>query len=84
MEKSPEDLLLDALAELEHEQWISWVKTLIDQKLVSEETKNKWEKLFVPYSSLCDEDQEKDKVWARKVVNKIRELMEEIYSEENL
>lgn len=64
--------LLEKLAELEHKQWISWSKYIADQliykRIKPEDLLTKWHKNWKPYSKLSEEEKEKDRVWARKVL----------------
>lgn len=61
--------LIDRLAEIEHNQWISWAKKLIETETgLSEERKKRWKKLMVPYADLAEEWKEYDREWARKML----------------
>ncbi len=55
--------LLEQLAALEHEQWTHWTAAVNPTHPL----------LNVPYDELTDEEKEKDRYWARKVL----ECMEE-------
>lgn len=57
--------LIEALAALEHDQWIAWSKTVAHE--VSDDRRKRWETYWVPYSDLDEETKEKDREWARKV-----------------
>lgn len=43
----------EGLAELEHEQWIKWSKSVASE--VSPERRARWELLWIPYSELAEE-----------------------------
>jgi hypothetical protein len=58
--------LLEKLAELEHQQWMSWVKAVGDD--VTPERQTKWAPLMKPYSELSEHSKEQDREWARKVL----------------
>lgn len=60
--------MLEKLAELEHEQWMEWTKTVAARGVVDESQVAKWRPNWVPYSELSDEVKEFDRVWARKVM----------------
>jgi hypothetical protein len=60
------DNLLELLAELEHEQWVAWSKTVASE--VSEERRRRWQAFWIPYRDLPDDVKEQDRVWARKVL----------------
>jgi hypothetical protein len=58
--------LVERLAELEHEQWVSWSKALAHE--VPEERRRRWQACWVPYRDLPEEIKEQDRVWARRVL----------------
>lgn len=61
--------IVEALAELEHDQWMHWAKTLTEKEpLLSAERVARWKTCMVPYSELTEEMKEHDRVWARKAV----------------
>jgi hypothetical protein len=60
------DDLLERLAEVEHEQWVAWSKSVADE--VAAERRRRWEACWVPYAQLPDDVKELDRVWARKVL----------------
>ena len=62
--------LIEALANLEHEQWMAWAQTLMDKEPgLSKERVARWKKYMVPYADLDDDVKEFDRVWARKVLS---------------
>jgi hypothetical protein len=67
----PTDDLVEALAEIEHEQWMHWSQTVAVN--VPDATRDKWQRSWVNYADLTDELKEADRVWARKVVTLLRE-----------
>ena len=67
--------LIEKLADLEHKQWIKWSKTLVQMKQVPIERELRWKKLWIPYSALSEELKEQDRVWARKVLKILKELI---------
>ena len=65
---------LEQLADLEHQQWMAWAKALLKSEPgISKERKERWEKLFVPYSELSEDSKEQDRVYARKILEIIGE-----------
>ena len=56
--------LIEKLAELEHEQWLSWARAVWDE--VSVERREKWSPNMVPYAELSEKAKEQDREWARK------------------
>jgi hypothetical protein len=50
-----------------------WAKTIIEKEPnISQERKDRWNKLFIPYSELSEEMKEHDRKWARKVLGIMR------------
>ena len=60
--------ILEDLAALEHDQWVQWAKDIAETEDITPERVEKWKKLFVPYSELSEEDKDKDREWAVKVL----------------
>ncbi len=60
--------LLEALSDLEHQQWIKWAKSIIDSEPIIEARKQRWLTMMVDYKDLPDNIQEYDREWARKVM----------------
>ncbi len=60
------DELIEKLAELEHDQWVEWSKSVAGE--VSESRLSRWEHFWVPYSELSEAVKEQDRIWARKVL----------------
>lgn len=66
------NVFLERLAKLEHEQWVEWAKALLKSEPgISKDRRERWNKLFVPYSDLTEESKEQDRVYARKIVKLI-------------
>ena len=66
----PLDALIEALAEIEHEQWLHWSQAVAGD--VPELTRARWERSWVGYETLREELKEADRIWARKVVALLR------------
>jgi hypothetical protein len=63
----PSDELLEALAAAEHEQWTHWTRHLLDN--LTPENIARWRRQCdTPYADLSEEEKEKDREWARRVV----------------
>lgn len=61
--------LLEALANLEHQQWREWAMSIMASELISEERKNRWIPLCVAsYWELTEEQKEQDRKWAKQVL----------------
>ena len=65
---SAEDIL-EEIASLKHDQWMDFAKDLIESEDLSEERVTRWKSLMVPYSELSEENKEKDRVHAKKVMS---------------
>jgi hypothetical protein len=63
--------LLEALAEIEHAQWIHWSQHVAADVPIA--TREEWQCSWVDYSELTEELKEADRVWARKVVSLLRQ-----------
>jgi hypothetical protein len=70
-----ESQLLEALADLEHQQWMEWAKTLMEKEPISQARRDRWAGFMVPYSVLPESVKEHDRVWARKAIALLRELV---------
>ncbi len=57
---------VERVAEVEHEQWMAWSKSVAPE--VSPERRARWKKYWVPYKDLPDEVKELDREWARKAL----------------
>ena len=66
-ESEGRDMLIELIAELEHEQWVSWANSLLNTESLSPERVERWNTCLVPYDELSEEMKEHDRKWARKV-----------------
>jgi hypothetical protein len=60
------DDAFEALAALEHEQWMAWSRAVADE--VSEERRQRWQEFWKSYEELPENIKEQDRIWARKVL----------------
>lgn len=67
--------LLEQLADLEHQQWMSWVKHILKHEDISAATKQRWEKSCVPYGDLPNQQKELDRMFARKSLAVFKEYL---------
>ena len=67
-EEMERDKLLEQLASLEHDQWVMWASDILATEHIGDERVKRWRSLFVPYTQLSEEMKEKDREWARKVL----------------
>lgn len=65
--------ILEKLADLEHKQWMHWSKYVAENYDIPEELEKKWEKSWKPYEELSEEMKDKDRKWARKVLEIIED-----------
>lgn len=63
------DDLIEALAALEHRQWMHWTQLVARDHDIPDELREKWEENWVEYDYLDDVTKEPDRKWARKVVD---------------
>ena len=73
--------LRDRLADLEHEQWMSWAKSILTTEQISAKRKERWVKCFIPYDELSDEMKEHDLVWADRVLAIVGEENDKLKAE---
>lgn len=67
-----DDLLVEYIAELEHQQWIYWAKA--NMRFVSETKQKMWEENFKSYNELPEDIKEKDRFHARKMIMLLKKL----------
>lgn len=58
----------EALAELEHYQWIYWSRNIAKTEKITPERLESWIKLFCPYSKLTEKSKDQDREWADRVL----------------
>ena len=67
----------EQLAELEHEQWCHWTRYFLDSLLNEKSFKEnivRWAKQAITkYKDLTEEEKDKDRIWADKIINIIKE-----------
>jgi hypothetical protein len=69
------DELLEVLSELEHIQWGQWSKSLTETEKLSPERVSRWEKLWIPYGDLSEEDKDFDRIWAMETIRVLKEKL---------
>lgn len=57
----------EKIAELEHDQWIAWSKNIAETEQITPARRERWEKLWLPYDTLTEEQKDQDREWADKV-----------------
>jgi hypothetical protein len=68
---NPSDDLVEALAKIEHEQWMHWSQAVAAD--IADATRVKWQRSWVDYAELRDDSKETDRLWARRVVTLLRQ-----------
>ena len=71
LQSNPSLELIEALAAIEHEQWIHWSRSTAPD--VPAATRAKWQISWVRYDELSDNLKEADRLWARKVASLLRQ-----------
>ena len=64
--------LREKLAELEHNQWRYWAKTLAEKGEVSMFTMHRWKQHLCDYKDLPEDIKKLDRIWADKVLELIK------------
>ena len=62
--------MIERLARVEHDQWMAWSKTVAAE--VSAERRTAWQRCWVPYDELTEEQKEHDREWARRALAALR------------
>ncbi len=73
---NPKPLDLEELAKLEHNQWVKWSKSIAESETISKKRLLRWKKLRVSYETLTEKEKERDRKWARKVLQRIKSACE--------
>lgn len=60
--------LLERLAALEHQQWATWTRYFLRGKHTPQDLARWVAQMNQTYEQLPEEDKEKDRMWARKVL----------------
>jgi len=90
IEKTTKELR-EELAELEHKQWESWTRYTLEDWVkfrgfadgFLSRLERKWTENWKPYSELPEEEKDKDRIWADKVLGKLKQTQAK-WLEENL
>ncbi len=66
----PADPMIEALAEIEHEQWCLWAEHMLAN--ATSANVRRWRRqIATPFAQLSEADKEKDRVFARKVLEAV-------------
>jgi len=70
-DKTNKEDLIEKLADLEHQQWAHWTDYFVRNS--NSENIQRWKlQSKTPYSNLSEKDKEKDRIWARKILELIK------------
>lgn len=72
---SADEELVEAVAEVEHDQWVYWAQGV--QHEVSAERQARWDRLMVPYELLPEEVKDDDRRWARRALAAVQSHLTE-------
>ena len=70
-----ENILLERLAAQEHDQWCQWAQAMLLTEDISKERRERWEKLLCTYEDLPEEYKEKDRLYAKDVLEIVRQYL---------
>jgi len=76
MNPEKEQQLLEELSHIEHEQWVLWVRHIMETQDIDQKTKDRWESYCIPYQQLPDGVAELDRVFARKSLEVFKKYIE--------
>jgi len=66
---------IEKLAEFEHNQWLEWIKTCKSKGALSKEYINRISNLLRPYKRLPETEKNKDRVFAKKEIALIKNII---------
>ena len=61
--------LREQLAELEHEQWCNWSRSVAESEMIAPERLEAWKRRWVPYSEFSEADKDMDREYADRVLD---------------
>lgn len=62
---------VEVLAELEHEQWVEWSRSIAESEDITPERIERWGGYWIPYDELDEPTKEHDRVWARRAMDRL-------------
>jgi hypothetical protein len=69
--KENDSVIVEVLAEIESRQWRHWATSVVND--LPAERQQRWQRyLQLEYCDLNDNEQEKDRFWARRALNELR------------
>lgn len=73
--------LREKLAEIEHNQWVEWSKSLHENENLSGGRIDRWSEMWVPYSELTEEQKDQDRKYADIVLKEFDSLLSTLEKE---
>jgi len=73
MSEAEIDKLIEKLADFEHKRWMEWSVNLTKIVPVNRDITNRWLKLWIPYAKLEEDHKEKNRRWARLIIDVLKE-----------
>jgi hypothetical protein len=71
-------ILTERIAKYVHDQqWVPWAKAIMENEPISVSRRERWSKLFVPYEELSEAEKDKDRVYAKGIMNEISKEVED-------
>ncbi len=64
---------LDRIASVIHKEWIEWSRETAHRERISEATLRRWKSRWIPFEHLPDKEKERDRIWARRILQLVRE-----------
>lgn len=68
-----DDILIEMIAEIVHNEWQVWSKELAKTENISQKRLKRWINMWIPYSELGEAAKEQDRKWAREILETLKE-----------
>ena len=62
----------EALAEIEHEQWVMWSRDIAGTENITPFRLARWKMLWRPYAELTEAEKDQDREWADRVLQALK------------
>lgn len=80
MTPEQERILLEKLSEIEHEQWKSWARHIMNTESISDKVRTRWESYMVSYKDLSVPVQDLDRRFAKQSLEVFKKFIQENYN----
>ena len=77
-----EKILVEAIAEKVHDQWIDFTKKAIPELKQNSTERTTWRKNWLPYVDLPEKQKAKDRIYAQKIIKEVKEYLKAYYQVE--